>query len=156
ADVSNLAFELETAINAPKILQGFADLAWVDIEPYAHSYGGCSIQHVMTSRYAKLEFTERLSAVVYGEMRVVSVGAASVDLAAQDSEIGIIALAISNGSSCQPGQEIAEPVIVIAQHDHAVKRDTIHEVNEGLFHIGHIAVAVHVLAVNVGHHRQDG
>jgi len=44
----------------------------------------------------------------------------------------------------------------MAEHGHAVKRHAVNEVYEGLFDVGHVAVAIHVLAINVGDHGKNG
>ena len=46
--------------------------------------------------------------------------------------------------------------IVDAGRHRAVERHLVHEVEKGALHVVHVAVAVHVLAIEVGHDRQDG
>ena len=53
-------------------------------------------------------------------------------------------------------QQGAESVIVVAGDHHAVKRHAVHELDEGALDVVHVAIAVHVLAVDVGDHREDG
>jgi len=66
------------------------------------------------------------------------------------SEIRFRAGAIGRDTTLYTWQQRAEGSIVSAGNDHAIKRHAIHELDEGLFHILHVAIAIHVLAVDVG------
>src|SRR4051812_17827366 len=47
ADIGRPAFELEAPVDTAKVLQGLTDALWFNIQPYANSHGGCSIEHIM-------------------------------------------------------------------------------------------------------------
>ena len=49
-----------------------------------------------------------------------------------------------------------EQRIVDAGGDRAVERHAVHEVEKGALHVGHVAVAVHVLAIEIGDDGEDG
>src|SRR5579862_5326472 len=52
-------------------------------------------------------------------------------------------------------QQPPQQRIVIAGNDHSIEGHTIHELEKSFLHITHVPVTVHVLAIDVGHHRQD-
>ena len=54
------------------------------------------------------------------------------------------------------GQYGSELRIVEAGRDSAVERHLVHEGEEGLLDVGHVAIAVHVLAVEIGDDGEDG
>ena len=49
-----------------------------------------------------------------------------------------------------------EQRVVDAGGDCSVKRHLVHEVEKGALDVGHVVVAIHVLAVEVGDHGEDG
>ena len=71
-------------------------------------------------------------------------------------EIGTATGAVRHYPASHLRHQTTQERIIIAQHDCAVKGDAVHEFEESAFHVPHIAVAIHVLTVDVGHHRKDG
>jgi len=53
------------------------------------------------------------------------------------------------------GQQTPQHHVVIASDDDAVKRDALHEFEKRAAHVAHVAVAIHVLAVEVCNHGED-
>ncbi len=72
-----------------------------------------------------------------------------------NQEVGAAACAIGRHAAMNARQQAAQDRIVVAGNDHAVERDTLHELQEGAADVAHVAVAVHVLAVDVGDDRED-
>ena len=72
-----------------------------------------------------------------------------------DAKVGAFAGAIGNDAATNTGENAAEIIIVIARHHHAVKGNVVEEVDEGVLDVGHVAIAVHVLAVDVGDDCED-
>ena len=52
-------------------------------------------------------------------------------------------------------QQTPQHRVIIAADDHAIKRNTLHKFEERTANVVHVAVAVHVLAVNVRDHREN-
>jgi hypothetical protein len=50
---------------------------------------------------------------------------------------------------------IFQPLIVMAKNGHAIKRHAINEIQKRLLHISHIAIAIHVLAIDICYRGQD-
>ncbi len=105
----------------------------------------------------KMEFAERLPAILHTEAAdgaLVSVRRHS--LRAGQAEVGIWTRAIGHDSTAQLRQKRPQAVIVVAGNGHPIERHPVHEFDEGVLHVGHVAIAVHVLAVDVGDDGKDG
>ena len=63
---------------------------------------------------------------------------------------------VSHHSARHPRQQSAQRFVVVASHHRAVEGHAVHELDEGALDVLHVAIAVHVLAIDVGHHRQNG
>ena len=63
--------------------------------------------------------------------------------------------AVGDGPALHAGEQPPQIVVVVAGDDHSVERHRVHELQEGLLHVVHVAIAIHVLAIDVGHHRED-
>ncbi len=53
-------------------------------------------------------------------------------------------------------KQAAQLRIVITDHNRAVERNPVHEFQKSPLHLAHVAVAIHVLPVDVGDHRKHG
>ncbi len=76
-------------------------------------------------------------------------------LAHVDAEIGILARPIRHLPTVQLGKQRAQGLVVVAQNHHSIERHPIHELEERPLDVLHVAIAVHVLAINVRHHGQN-
>lgn len=74
----------------------------------------------------------------------------------QQAEVGVLAGAVGDKASTDAGQDRREQRVVETGGDGAVEGHLVHELDEAVFHVGHVAVAVHVLAVEVGDDGEDG
>src|SRR5207245_1168110 len=59
-------------------------------------------------------------------------------------------------SSLHLRHQPAQHRIIVTEHNRAIKGDAAHKIKKGSLHVPHVAIAVHVLAVNVGHYSKDG
>ena len=127
-----------------------------NVQPNTHGDGGRRIQNIVCARHVEEKFPQVLPAIqnmkTAGGLAFAGIerGATQFDL-----EVGTASRAIGDGAAADNLQHAAQHGIVIANHYHAVERNAIHEVEEGAFHIAHVAIAVHVFAVNVGDDRKD-
>jgi hypothetical protein len=71
-------------------------------------------------------------------------------------EVGLGGNSVGEDAAAGTGQNRLEQRIVDAGGHRAVKRHLIHEGQKGALHVGHVVVAVHVLAVEIGDHGEDG
>ncbi len=145
ADAGGRALELEAAINAAKVFQSFADLIGSNIQTNTDGDRGRGVQHVVVARDLKMKAAQRFAAVLHGEVRVTLVVGCAVDGAGLDAKVG-----------GEPRHEAAKLIVVIAQDEHSVERNAVHEIHERLLHVRHVAIAIHVLAIDVGHHGENG
>src|SRR6202142_4741792 len=67
-----------------------------------------------------------------------------------DPEVRPLPRPITHHAPLNLGKQLPQNRIVIAGHDHSVERQAVHEVEERALHVVHAAIAVHVLAINVG------
>src|SRR5882724_215164 len=115
----------------------------------------------MRAGYDHLKFAQRLAAIIHGE---AADGPSSGILAmlearglrVADTEVGALARAIRNRAAPDARQKIAHTLIVVTDHGHAVKRQPVKKIDEGLLDVVHVTIRVHMLAVDVGHHSDDG
>src|SRR5215469_15968510 len=63
----------------------------------------------------------------------------------ENLKVRTAARAIGDHTSSDPGNELTYHIVIVADHDHAIKRYPVHEFYERLFNIGHVAIAIHVL-----------
>src|SRR4051812_44481084 len=97
------------------------------------------------------ELAEIFAAIGYAEL-----AGSAVDLAIAHQEIRILAHSVRDHAALDARQKSARPLVIVAGDHHPVKRDLIHKFDEGILHIVHVAVAVHVLAIDVCDHGEDG
>src|SRR6185312_6501981 len=77
-------------------------------------------------------------------------------LAVLDPKIRAAARAIAHDATLYLGKNPPQHGIVITGYDHSIKRNAVHKVKEGALDIIHVAVAIHMLAVNIGDDRKYG
>ena len=68
-----------------------------------------------------------------------------------DVEVGVISPPVGHRAPGDRRQQPPQLIIVVAGHHHAIKRQTIHEFQKCLMDVVHIAIAVQVFTVDVGH-----
>jgi hypothetical protein len=77
-------------------------------------------------------------------------------LAELNVKVGAATRAVGDGAALNLGEHAAQQGIVVADDDHAVERDAIHEVEKSALDVAHVAIAVHVFAIDVGDDRENG
>src|SRR5579859_7026039 len=70
--------------------------------------------------------------------------------------VGLGGNSIGKDAAMRPGQDSSQQRIVDAGGHSSVEGYLVHEREEGGFDVGHVAVAVHVFAVEIGDDGQDG
>lgn len=74
----------------------------------------------------------------------------------EEREVGVLAGAVGDEAAADAGEDAAEERVVDAGGGGAVEGDFVHELDEAVFDVGHVAVAFHVFAVEVGDDGEDG
>lgn len=152
---------LEAPVDAAEAAQALGNLAGGYIELARDGHGGRGIEDVVTAGDVQFKWAEHFFGGVHLESRI----AATVWSARSGVEHGVHHFhakigfgrdAIGKDSAARAGKDGAELRIVDAGRYRAVERHAVHEFEEGAFHIFHVAVAVHVFAVEVGDDGADG
>src|ERR1700733_14606874 len=73
-----------------------------------------------------------------------------------DVKVRAASRTVSDGAALNLRKHAAQNWIIVANHHHAVKRNAIHEVEKSAFDVAHVAIAVHVLAINICDHGENG
>src|SRR5712671_4076223 len=156
AHAGGLAAELKTAIYAAEVIKPRADLVGGYVESGPNRNGGRCVQNVVQPGNVQCELSQILLLIRYAESAERNVlawhGAGPCYV---DQEVGAMRRPISDYAAMDPRQQAFQDWIVVAAHDHAVKRDALHELQERPPNVAHIAIAVHVLAIDVGYDRQN-
>src|SRR6516165_7403128 len=149
------SLELETAINAAEVRKSFADLLDRNVETYTNGESGGCIADVVFARYVQSEFAQAAAVIAHAERtrrHVAFAGGSALHVA--DEEIGAITRAVSDNATAYGRQHAAQIFVVIAGNHHAVERNVVEEIDEGSLDVGHIAVAIHMLATAMPYFRR--
>ena len=151
------ATQLKAPINTAEIIERSADMFEAHVQANAHSDRRRGIEQVVSTRYAQREFAQTFPAIVHLEtaQRVVF---ARIQLACckLDVEIGTSPCPVGHHSALNLRHQPAQHRIIVTEHNRAIKGDAAHKIKKSSLYVPHVAIAVHVLAVNVGHYSQDG
>ena len=71
-------------------------------------------------------------------------------------KVGTAPRAVGDSAALNLREHAAQHGIIVADHNHAVERHAIHEIQKRPLHIAHVAIAVHVFAIDVGDDRENG
>src|SRR6516165_166229 len=154
-DSTRAPFELEATIDAPIACQSLTDTFDGNVETKSDSDGGGGVAHVVLAGNMQVEFAQVATAVINLE------GAGKYSILtdspthSRDQEIRAVACSVGHHKPAHVGQDASQLVVVIAGYDHPVKGDLIEELDERLLNVGHVAIAVQVLAVDVGDDREN-
>src|ERR1035441_7051437 len=160
AHACGFAFELEAAIDTTKTVEAGTDLVRGDVERGANGDGRGGVEHIMLSGHAQGEFAEIFFFPIFlficnpktAEWRLI---ARAMGLLKLYQEIGSFAGSVGRHAAMHARKQAFENGIVVAAYDQAVEGHAFHKFKEGAVHVAHIAIAVHVLAVNVGDDRDN-
>src|SRR5947208_16243928 len=72
-----------------------------------------------------------------------------------DQKIRVTAGAVGNRAALDLRKHAAQNRIVITNDCNSIKGYAIDKLKEGSFYVAHVAVAIHVFAVNIGNYRED-
>src|SRR6266576_1367801 len=151
ANASDLAAQLETTVDTAKVFQRGVDVFDAEVQADADRNCGRGVENVVQSGHMQHEFAEILTAVAHRDVTQRAMFARlGYDRTRLDEEVGSATSAISHHPTLHLGQQFAQDRVVVAGNDHAIEGNPVHEIEEGLFDVTHVAVAVHMLAVNVG------
>src|SRR5207249_9517872 len=156
ADPRNLAPQLEATVDAVEVFESRANLLDLEIQANPNGNGRRRVEDVVGSGNAQPELSQVGSTVDHVETadRVVLLVIESA-LLHLDAKIRASPRTVRHHPARNLRQHAAQNWIVVAEHDHPVKRHSIHEVQKSPLHVSHVAIAIHVFAVDVGHNRQD-
>src|SRR5262249_12441547 len=153
-DACNHALKLEAAIDAAKAFESALNGFDRNIEADADGDGRSGIEDVVGTGYVEHEFPQVFRPITDAEVgQRAMLARLRFDGTRPDEEVGPAARTVGQDATLHLRQKLAQDRVVIAGDDHAVERDTIHEFQERLADIAHVAVTVHVFAVDI---RDDG
>src|SRR5579863_9841465 len=73
-----------------------------------------------------------------------------------DMKVRPASRAVGDSPALNLRKHAAQYWIIVANYHHPIKRNAIHEVQKCALHIAHVAIAVHVLAIDICDHGQNG
>ena len=157
---ARLAALLEAPIDAAKVLEPFGNLRGRNFKLPRDGHGGRGVEHIVPAGNMDLKWTERSRRGVHLEERErawLPRRLRRIQNGIEDfkSEIRLRGQAVSKYAPPHARQNAFEQRIVDAGRHGAVKRDAVHEIQERALHVGHVVIAIHVLAIEIGHHGQD-
>src|ERR1035437_5183484 len=147
-DAAHLAALLEAPVHAAKVMEPLGDLVCGNLELVGNGHRGGGVEHVVATGYVQLKGTERAGGGSDQEAREGSLHC----LKKLQAVVGLCRDTIGEDAPVSAGQDGLELRIVQTGGNRAVKRHLVHERQEGALDVGHVVVAVHVLAVEIGDH----
>src|ERR1017187_8517597 len=145
------AAHLKAAVDAVEGGKGFADFVGGDFEFHGDGDGGHGVEHVVAARNAQVE-----AAQVGGAIAQAEIAGKGVEGQFRGFHVGLRGGSIGDDAALDGGQN-ALHVGVVQAHDHgAVKRHLVDEFDKGGAGGFDGRIVVHVFAIDVGDHRQDG
>ena len=110
-------------------------------------HGRRCIQHVMPPRNMQFKGTERAALRKHPEAGE----AARLRLQELKAIVRFGSDAIGEDAAMHPRKHRSKLRVIEARGDRSIERHLIHEREKGLLDIGHVAVAIHMLAIEIGH-----
>src|SRR5271165_3374153 len=155
-DAAHGTLDLEAPVNAAKVLYPLRDGLGFQLQLVGDGHCGCRVENIVEPGHVKLEGAEHvaLRASIYSDFEA---GTRSFSRRQQAQDIvGAGVGSVGEDFSADAGQDGGKLRIVEAGHAGSVKGHAVHEVDEGILHVGHVAVTIHVLAVEVGDDGENG
>src|SRR5271156_1138199 len=143
-DAVDTAFELETPVDTAKVLYPLRDGLGLDLQLVGDGHGGGRVEDVVCSGDMQLKGTQ--DAAIAGGNLEARTDSLDRRQHAQDV-VGAGIGSVGEDLSAYARQDSGELRVVEAGDAGAVKRYAIHELDEGILHVGHVAIAIHVLAI---------
>src|SRR5713226_9633752 len=132
ADPGCLATQLEPPVHAAKVFQRRADVVSLDVEADSHCNRCGSVQDIVHSRHMQSKIAE--IALPVGHMKMAGgllplggYGGVEPSLPQFDVKIRTSPRSVGHGPPPNLRKQAPQQRIVIADHDHAVKRHPVHE-----------------------------
>ena len=146
-----LSFELKATLDAAKLRQRFIDLGRGNVQTDASGNCCSRIEHVVMTWHLKSKVGDLPATMCNFESAAGSAvcGVASAFQYAS-TEIRCFSRAISNDSPFQPRKKPEKSIVVHTSDHSTIEWYAVHEVYECLFHVFHVAITVHVLAIDIG------
>src|SRR5271170_5799415 len=152
-DAAHRALHLKAPVDAAKILYALDDGLGFDLQLVGNSHGGGGVEDVVGSGDMQLEGSEH-AAIAGGNLEA---GTHSFDGRQHTQDIvGAGIGSVGEDLSANAHQDGGKLRIVEAGDAGAVKGHAIQELDEGILHVGHVAVAIHVLAIEVSDYCENG
>ena len=129
-----------------------------NIQTHSHGYRGGGVQHVVSAGHAQAKLSQVGAMIVNMEAAQRKAFAiAGAEASTGDAEVHVVMGSVGEYAAAHLRQQVAQILVVGAGHNHSVKRHEIHELRgTPAPHRAMIAIAIHVLAIDVGHHREMG
>ena len=151
-DPARFTKDLKPAIDTAKTVEPVGDIFRGNLKLARNGNRRRCIEYVMPARHMEFKWPQRPFSGMHQELRKPS-------LRGDQKFKPIICLrrnTVSEDAAAGTGQDGGKLGVVDAGGDSAVERDSVNEVEIGLVDVGHVAVAVHVLAVEIGDDGEDG
>jgi len=156
-DAGGFAAQLEAAIDAVKAAEAFGDFVGGDFELVGDGDGGGGVEDVVSAGDMKFEGAEGAGGGVDEELGEAGFARDGGGYGQKfKTVVGFGGFAIGVNAAMGTGQDGFELGVVNAGGDGAVEGHFVHEVEVGALDVGHVAVAIHVFAVEVGDDGEDG
>src|SRR5579884_1817680 len=134
------ALDLKAAVYSAKTVQSFQNGCWLYLKLCSNGHGRCCVQNVVASGDMKLKWAEDLPVCCNLEAPV-----------SQNTryKIGLRIHSISEDAPLHARKNGGELRVVQTGNTTSVEGHAVHELDEGVLYVLHVAVAIHVLAVQV-------
>src|SRR5271165_2332847 len=155
-DAAHGTLDLEAPVNAAKVLYPLRDGLGFQLQLVGDGHCGCRVENIVEPGHVKLEGAEHvaLRASIYSDFEA---GTRSFSRRQQAQDIvGAGVGSVGEDFPADAGQDGGKLRIVEAGHAGSVKGHAVHEVNEGILDVGHVAVTIHVFAIEVGDNGENG
>lgn len=151
-DTADDAFGLEAPINAAKGAQAYGDLFRGETELNTNRDGRRCIQNVVATRHMKLEDAKLRSCIADRERGVRW----CFLLENTHAEVCLSVFSVSVDPTLDARQHRAKALIVHTRRGRSIEGHAIHEFDKSSVYVFHVAVAIHVLAIQVCNDAQHG
>ena len=150
--------QLKTPVNATELIKPGPDCFHFNIKADTDRNRRSSIQNVVHSRYMQGKLAQIFLAITHAKAAqwlALNSQARGRTIFQLDQKIRPTLSPIGHRAALHLRQQSPQQRIIVARHYHSVKRHAIHELQKCFLHIPHVAVAIHVLAVDVGHNGEN-
>ncbi len=155
-NAAHYAFTLEAPIDTAIVVEPFGDLLRRNFKLARDCHGGCRVQNVVTAGNMQFKRAERSICRVHRKTSETQLtGRSFARRQKLQPVIGVLRFAVGEHTATRTRQNAFQQWIVDARGNRAIERNAVHEIQKGALHVVHVVVAVHMLAVEIGHHGEN-